>query len=157
MQEKSLEEIKENAKEIMKNSTIKVLSGEKEIIEQLKKIIAEDCKEVDVNTLSKILDYIKIYIEMKERMMFAKEDYEYLKFLAQDLNEQSVRRTDGILYVPLFKVMRKNGNEKYFLTRKSAQEYISVNVESVVNKIIEIEENDNTDLGKLIEIIKRNF
>lgn len=157
MKEKELDQIKKKAKNIIENSNIKALKGEKDLITQLNKIANEDNENVDYELVNKTLDYIDTYMKYKEKMILSKEDYQYMSHLAEELRNQSIRRTDGVLYIPLFKIMSKDGNEKYFLTRNSAKEYIELHNDWYVNKIIEIEESDNTNLTQVIEIIKRTF
>lgn len=149
--------IKEKAKKILESSKINVLSGEKDLIEQLDKIINEKNDEMNYNLINKTLENIEIYLRYKEKMLLAVDDYEYLVSLSNELNSQSVRKNDDIIYIPLFKITSKDGKEKYFLTRNSAKEYIELHNKLYTDDIIEIEENNNDTLLKLIQIIKRNF
>lgn len=98
-----------------------------------------------------------MYIKTKEKMALAQEDYIFFNDLSKKLKKRAIRRTDGILYIPLFKVKSKDGFEKYFLTRENAKRYIEMNNGWITDNIIEIDENDNTDLAMVIDIIKRNF
>jgi hypothetical protein len=157
MEKEELEKIKKRAKDIMKNNNLKVLNGEKDLIEQLNKISDENNENIDYNLINKTLDYIDTYIKYKEKMLLSKEDYDYLSNLSKELKDQSIRRTDDVVYIPLFKIMSKDGNEKYFLTRDSAKAYIELHNDWYINKIIQIEESDNTNLSQVIDIIKRNF
>ncbi len=94
---------------------------------------------------------------MLYKRAFRIEFNEYLVSLSRELNNQSVRKNDGIIYIPLFKITSKDGEEKYFLTRSSAKEYINLHNQFYNDDIIEIEETNNDHLLKLIEIIRRNF
>lgn len=150
-------EIKERAKKILEGSKINVLSGEKDLIEQLDTIINEENNEMDYNLINKTLENIEIYLRYKEKMLLTVDDYEYLVSLSKELKDQSVRRIDDIIYIPLFKITSKDGEEKYFLTRSSAKEYIELHNQWYNDDVIEVEENNNDNLLKLIQIIKRNF
>lgn len=101
-------EIKERAKKILEGSKINVLSGEKDLIEQLDMIINENNNEMDYNLINKTLENIEIYLKYKEKMLLTVDDYEYLVSLSKYLKDQSVRRTDDIIYIPLFKITSKD-------------------------------------------------
>ena len=45
----------------------------------------------------------------------------------------------------------------YIESIEEAEEYIKQKDNYTFNKVIEIEENDNIDLAKLLDIIKRNY
>ena len=107
-------EIKERAKKILEGSKINVLSGEKDLIEQLDKIINEENNEMDYNLINKTLENIEIYLRYKEKMLLTVDDYEYLVSLSKELNAQSVRRTDGVISIPLFKITSKDGEKSIF-------------------------------------------
>lgn len=62
-----------------------------------------------------------------------------------------------MIYNPLFKLVGKNEKEKYFLARKRAEKHLENNKEQYKNDIIVLQDNDYTDLTKLLEIIVRNF
>ena len=157
MKSKSLKELKEKANEILNNNKIAIYTDEEEIINKINEILNEDDENIDCELLNKTLDNIDIYMKIKEKMTLGEQDYTFLKNLSEDFKEQSIRKTDGVLYIPLFKIRSLDGEEKYFLTRKSAKEYIKMHKSWVMSDIIEIEESDNTDLTEVIEIIKRNF
>ena len=157
MPNKLISEIKEKANKILNDNKISMYANEKEIVEKLNKILYENIENEDYELLNKTLDNIDTYMKTKEKMELTKQDYNYLGSLAKALKEQTIRKTDGILYIPLFKIKNIDGEETYFLTRESAKKYIEMNNNWVMSDIIEIEESDNTDLAKVIEIIKRNF
>lgn len=151
----NLEDIKQKARQIIGNASLKVFNNEKYILETLNEIVDEE--ENDLELVEKKLKCIENYLSIKEKMITIENDYEYLCNLSEKLNNQTVRRTDGIVYNPIFKVTNSEGIEKYFLTRASAEQYIKLNEGFTINKIIEVEENDNNDLTIILEIIKRNY
>ena len=63
---------------------------------------------MDCNLINKTLENIEIYLKYKEKMLLTVDDYEYLVSLSKDLKDQSVRRTDDIIYIPLFKITSKD-------------------------------------------------
>ncbi len=152
-----LEEIKLRAKKIIGNSSLNIMKNEKELLEQLNELLQINIENVDINLLEKTLNNIEVYIKTKEKMFIAKEDYEYLVEISKSLKEQSVRRTDGILYVSIFKVLGKDKSEQCFLIRNHAEKYKKIYGNKFDNKIVKIEGTNNSDLIKLLEIIKRNF
>ena len=93
--------LKKEQKKILESSKINVLSGEKDLIEQLDTIINENNNEMDCNLINKTLENIEIYLKYKEKMLLTVDDYEYLVSLSKDLKDQSVRRTDDIIYTIL--------------------------------------------------------
>jgi len=152
-----LEEIKLRAKKIAGNSNLNIMSDEKELLEQLMGLLQANAEKADISLLEKTLDNIEIYIKTKEKMFIAKEDYEYLVEISKELKKQSIRRLDGILYVSIFKVIEKDKGEQCFLIREHAEKYKKVYENNFRNKIVKVEETNNSDLIKLLEIIKRNF
>lgn len=152
--ENRLEEIRKRAEKILRNYSLDVLTDEKELMETLTDI----SKINEYNELlNKTLDYIERYLNAKQKMILKEEDSEFLKELAEDLKYQNTRRTDGVIYNPLFKLISKDEKEKYFLARKRAEKHLEKNKEQYKNDIIVLQDNDYTDLTKLLEIIVRNF
>lgn len=157
MNEKQLNEIKEKANEIIGSVSLDVLADEEKLLERLINLDKENTEYMDFNLISKTLDYIKEYLEIKKKLEVEKNDYNFLTELAKELREQNVRGTDAVMYVPIFKIVSNEGKEKIFLIRKNATEFQKVNSKMFPYKTIKIEETDNTDLSKIIEIIMRNF
>ena len=152
--EDKLEKLKKRAELIFRNSSIDTFTGEKDIIETLNGI--GKLKEYD--ELSNItLDIIERYLKAKEKMILKETDASFIKELADDLKHQNIRRTDGIVYIPLFKLLTVDGKEEYFLTRKRAEKHIEENPNNYASDIIEIKENNNTDIARIIEILIRNY
>lgn len=148
-----IEEIHNRANQILCSSKIDILSKDEKILSTLNKILQTN--EIGYNM--EILDNIEEYISTKEKIKITNDDYKFLTKLSQELKEQSVRITD-ITFPPLF-VVKTNNEDFFFLTRKSAKEFISLhNIEDLnKTKIIEISSYDSMELAKLLEIIKRNF
>ena len=150
------EDIKAHVNRIIGNTSVKTFNNEKDIMKLLNNIL-DDKNNIDNTVIDKLLYCIEDYLKFKEKMTILYEDYNYLCDLSEELKKQTIRKTDGVLYDPLFKVTNNDKREKYFLTRKNAEEYIKQKDNYTFNKVIEIEENDNIDLAKLLDIIKRNY
>ncbi len=150
------EDIIAHANRIIGNTSVKTFNNEKDIAEILNNII-EDKNNVDNTIIDKLLYCIEDYLKFKEKMTILYEDYNYLCDLSEELRKQTIRKTDGVLYDPLFKVTNNDKSEKYFLTRRNAEEYMKQKDNCTFNKVIEIKENENIDLAKLLDIIKRNY
>lgn len=157
MNEIELKEIQDKANSIINNNDIKVLKDEEQLLEQLYAIKNKNNIDLDFNLLNKTLDSIDTYIKYKRKMLLCKEDFDYLNTLANELKTQKTRRTDNEIYIPLFKIVSSYGDEKYFLTRDSAKNFIDLHKEWYQSEIIEYEESDNTNLLRIVDIIKRNF
>lgn len=153
----SIEQIINKAKKIRGENSLEILKDEKEILEKLNEI-EENTTNENKEFNEKILIEIESYLKIKENTQMQIEDYKFLKAIAEELRRQEVRRTD-ISMPPLFVIKNSQGQEMFFITRKSLNEYIECNKKSLSeNKtIIEIPSNNSYELEKLIEIIKRNF
>lgn len=153
----NIEQIKSKAKSLRGNNSIEILKGEKEILDKLNDIEnTTNLENKDYN--EKILNYIESYLKIKQKSEIQKEDYDFLRNLANSLRKQEVRKTD-ISNPPLFKIKNKNGQDLFFITRDALNEYMEVNgLKKEKNiKTIEIPCNNSFELEKLLEIIKRNF
>lgn len=152
--ENKLEQLKKRAEYIFRNSSIDTFTGEKELIETLNAIGKLEKYDELSNTT---LDIIERYLKAKEKMILKEEDAAFIKELSEDLKHQNIRRTDGIIYIPLFKLLTVDGKEEYFLTRKRAEKHVEDNPNKYASDIIEIKENNNTDIARIIEILIRNY
>ena len=94
-------QIKNKAKRILRSTKINVLSGEKDSLEELDSIISGNGKETNYSLVNKTLDNIETYLKYKEKMLLTIDDYEYLISLSKELKNQSIRKADGIIYIPL--------------------------------------------------------
>ena len=135
MEEKIIK-LQKRADEIMNSKSLNILSDEKSILEILTEIS-------------------KSNRDVKEKMCFAQEDLEFLKKLSKNLKSQFTRITDEG-DPTLFKITNSLGNEIYFLTRSSLEEYRKIN-EKDVKQLIEIPSSHSMELKHLLDIIKRNF
>lgn len=150
------EKIKKRANKILGENSVLTLKNEEKIILTLQKIINEEIEDTEMaeNTLNDI----EKYLEEKQKRISNEEDYKFLKELSENLREQKIRRDDDVLLKnPLFKITTED-EEYYFLTRKNAHQFIEANKSRIKNsEVIKIQENENLELEKLIDIIKRNF
>lgn len=144
--------IKERIEKIIGNKNIETLNEEKDIMDLLKNIENEN----DLNEKNnKLLEYIDNYLAMKEKMRTAKEDFLFLNKLAESLRKQEVRRSDSS-NPAVFKIKDSMGEDIYFLTRQALEEYEEINKKECKD-IVVIPSNNNIELAKLLDIIKRNF
>lgn len=149
-------DIKERINKILGKTNLKTLNGEADILEFLKSIKDEE-NEIQGIILEKTLDYIEKYFYIKNKFILCDEDNSFMNNLSEEMKQQKIRKTDGVVYDPLFKVITEDGTEKYFLTRNGAKNFQKNCAIPLKSEIIEVEENDNSDLSKIIEIIKRNY
>lgn len=152
---KEIIKLREKAENMIGNMSIK--NGESEIIKTLIDISQTDGKNKDYE--EKTLACIERYLLAKEKMNILENDLKFLHKISEDLKEQEIRITD-VVDTPLFKVINKDGNEKYFITRSSAESYIKMdrcNCKGNYKKIVQLVTNENMELEKLLEIVKRNF
>lgn len=152
MEEKIIK-LQKRADEIMNSKSLNILSDEKSILEILTEISKSNSDNISLK--EKTLNDIEIYLDVKEKMCFAQEDLEFLKKLSKNLKSQFTRITDEG-DPTLFKITNSLGNEIYFLTRSSLEEYRKIN-EKDVKQLIEIPSSHSMELKHLLDIIKRNF
>jgi len=165
-----MEEIKELARELLYGEiTIETLKNEKEIIEKIINVLngEEECSKEE-------LEYLKTKLLEKQTARLRKEDMEFLTNLAEILRNQKVRLEDGVyLENPVYKVSANDNGKTcyYFLTKVGADNFIEKNTTlakrpEVINdntderrklKTFTVEKNNNLELERLLEIIKRNF
>lgn len=174
----NIEDLKNKTRKFLGNIKFITLVGEQEKVNFLTEIIEKDLKQEDLENLnSKVDEYINELTEKQEKLIKEK-DFEYLKNIAEILRNQKVRIEDGVyLENPVFKVTiddEKGRQTFYFLTKEGADDFINANktlsqnlhIEETVEssdderrreKIFNVERNQNLELERLIEIIKRNF
>ena len=99
----------------------------------------------------------------------------YLKKIAEILRTQKIRIEDNVICgQPVFKILLGESGEDevyYFITRDEAKNFIETHSTMLKEKDIQIDNNDerrkidlmevtinkNLELGKIIDIIKRNY
>lgn len=174
--EKDFEELKNKVRTFLGDMKIITFVGEKEKIEKLHNIINEDIDNNDIEKLYNEFNCISQYLIHKQEKLIKEKDFEYLSNIAEILRNQQVRAGDGVaLANPVFKVTYHDGKEKqvfYFLTKDAAEQFIETNKiwvgslqtekissddERRKEKIFNVERNENLELERLLEIIKRNF
>lgn len=174
----NVEELKNKARELFGNIKVMTFIGEAEKIKFLTNIVENDISGEDINALNKKLDEISEYLTEKQTKLLKEKDFEFLKNIAEILRNQKVRIEDGVyLENPVFKVTiddEKGKQTFYFLTKEGADKFIEANKtltkdlhteeinysaedERRKEKIFNVERNQNLELERLIEIIKRNF
>lgn len=173
----NVEELKNKAKTLLGNMKIITFVGEREKMEFLINIIQNDIAEDDLENLSKKFEEIAEYLTYKENTLIKEKDFEFLSNIAEILRNQRVRVDDGVyLENPVFKVTiddEKENQTFYFLTKDGANKFIEANriktkdllEETLDNadeerrkeKTFNVERNQNLELSRLLDIIKRNF
>ena len=174
----NIEDIKNKAKNILGNTKVITLVGEKEKIEILREIAEGDISIDKLEEINKKLEEIEKYLSEKQKEILKQKDFEYLKNIAEILRSQQIRVEDGVcLESPVFKVTVEGDEENdedtfYFLTKEGADKFMEANQtlpihkDEVVDdknkerrtaKTFNVERNKNLELERLIEIIKRNF
>jgi len=174
----SIEGLKNQVRRFFGNIKFITLVGEKEKVEFLTNILENDIYEDSVDELN--LKAEKYFEELlkKQEQLIKEKDFEYLKNIAEILRNQKVRIEDGVyLESPVFKVTIDDSKDKHtfcFLTKEGADNFIKVNKKTVQNinleknidfpkeerrqaNIFNVEKNQNLELERLLEIIKRNF
>ncbi|CDE25410.1 unknown [Clostridium sp. CAG:440] len=175
MEEKRIINIKESAKNILKNIQIDVSCGDTELITLLQKIEKENINNDEIDLLERTVKNIENYFETKRKMQIEVNDYEYLKKIAEILRTQKIRIEDNVICgQPVFKVLLGESGENevyYFITRDGAKNFIETHSTMLKEKDIQIDDEDerrksnlmqvsinkNLEFGKIIDIIKRNY
>lgn len=175
MEEKRIINIKESAKNILKNIQIDVSCGDTELITLLQKIEKENINNDEIDLLERTVKNIENYFETKRKMQIEVNDYEYLKKIAEILRTQKIRIEDNVICgQPVFKVLLGESGENevyYFITRDGAKNFIETHSTMPKEKDIQIDDEDerrksnlmqvsinkNLEFGKIIDIIKRNY
>lgn len=175
MEEKRIINIKESAKNILKNIQIDVSCGDTELITLLQKIEKENINNDEIDLLERTVKNIENYFETKRKMQIEVNDYEYLKKIAEILRTQKIRIEDNVICgQPVFKILLGESGENeiyYFITRDGAKNFIETHSTMLKEKDIQIDDEDerrksnlmqvsinkNLEFGKIIDIIKRNY
>lgn len=175
MEEKRIINIKESAKNILKNIQIDVSCGDTELITLLQKIEKENINNDEIDLLERTVKNIESYFETKRKMQIEVNDYEYLKKIAEILRTQKIRIEDNVICgQPVFKILLGESDENevyYFITRDGAKNFIETHSTMLKEKDIQIDDDDkrrksnlmqvsinkNLEFGKIIDIIKRNY
>ncbi len=175
MEEKRIINIKESAKNILKNIQIDVSCGDTELITLLQKIEKENINNDEIDLLERTVKNIESYFETKRKMQIEVNDYEYLKKIAEILRTQKIRIEDNVICgQPVFKILLGESGENevyYFITRDGAKNFIETHSTMLKEKDIQIDDDDkrrksnlmqvsinkNLEFGKIIDIIKRNY
>lgn len=175
MEEKRIINIKERAKNILKNIQIDVSCGDTELITLLQKIEKENINNDEIDLLERTVRNIENYFETKRKMQIEVNDYEYLKKIAEILRTQKIRIEDNVICgQPVFKILLGESGENevyYFITRDGAKNFIETHSTMLKEKDIQIDDEDerrksnlmqvsinkNLEFGKIIDIIKRNY
>ena len=168
-----IKKIKEIAQNIINGVSIYTASGDSEYMQFLVDIEKKDINDNEIEIVERIVNNLGEYFKVKEKMLLIQDDYNYLKEIAQLLREQNVRVEDAITFGnPIFKI--HTNNEEEFVTRKGAEQYIEANsikfdnLESQIennkdtqdrrkNNIYDVKTNNNLQIAKILDIIKRNF
>lgn len=174
----NIEELKNKARELLGNTKVMTFIGEAERIKFLTNIVENDISGEDINALNEKLNETAEYLTDKQTKLLKEKDFEFLKNIAEILRNQRVRIEDGVcLENPVFKVTiddEKGKQTFYFLTKEGADRFIEANKilakdlhteevnssagdERRKERIFNVERNQNLELERLIEIIKRNF
>ena len=132
-------------------------------------------EETEFEILDKTLKNIEKYFYTKMKMQIEVNDYEYLKKIAEILRTQKIRIEDNVICgQPVFKILLGESGEDevyYFITWDEAKNFIETHSTMLKEKDIQIDNNDerrkidlmevtinkNLELGKIIDIIKRNY
>ena len=175
MEEKRIINIKESAKNILKNIQIDVSCGDTELITLLQKIEKENINNDEIDLLERTVKNIESYFETKRKMQIEVNDYEYLEKIAEILRTQKIRIEDNVICgQPVFKILLGESGENevyYFITRDGAKNFIETHSTMLKEKDIQIDDEDerrksnlmqvsinkNLEFGKIIDIIKRNY
>ena len=90
-------------------------------------------------------------------MLIKEEDFLFLSSLSKNLKKQRTLENFEPEKVYIFQLYNKFDNVLQFITRASAEDYIKTHPEEFKNIIMNITENKNKDLDRLLKIIERNF
>lgn len=174
MEEEKSVELKEKVEKILKNVQIDTTVGETKLIEILQEIKEREIKDEEIDLIEKTITNIQNYFYAKQQMEVKVNDYEYLKNIAEILRNQKIRIEDNVVCgQPVFKVILGEDEVYYFITREGAKifaETHSTQLKEVKKDrnnensgerrkkdLTEVTINKNLEIGKIIEIIKRNY
>lgn len=174
MNKEKILELKEKTNGILSNLNISTIADESKVVTFLQELKQREIEDDEVEILEKILNNIEIYLHTKKMMQIETNDYDYLKEIAEILRKQNVRIKDGILYgEPVFEIKLDDGDVYYFITREGAKKFAEThstmierkneNVEDIIkderrkDNLMDVTINKNLEIGRIIEIIKRNY
>lgn len=174
MEEEKSVELKEKVEKILKNVQIDTTVGETKLIEILQEIKEREIKDEEIDLIEKTITNIQNYFYAKQQMEVKVNDYEYLKNIAEILRNQKIRIEDNVVCgQPVFKVILGEDEVYYFITREGAKIFVETHSTQLkeVKKdrnnensgerrkkdLTEVTINKNLEIGKIIEIIKRNY
>ena len=164
--------MKEKVKNILKTIQIDVSSGDTDLITMLKEIEQVNIKDDEMELIERTVKNIKNYFKAKRKMQIKINDYEYLKRIAKILRSQKIRIEDNVVYgQPVFKILLGEDEVYYFITREGAKDFIETHSTLVEEKniksddrnerrkndLMEVTSNKNLEIGKIIDILKRNY
>lgn len=89
-----IEEVKEKAKTIIRNTKIKTIIDDMDVINKLYDIINLD--NIDVEKSEVMLSQIELYMLMKQKVEEKEKNFSYLKGLSKELKQQKIRKDDNI-------------------------------------------------------------
>lgn len=172
----SILELKERANKIFGNVSVEISIGDEQLLNILKDIANKEIREDEIELLSRTVDNIEKYFITKGKMKIKDKDYEYLKQLAEALRSQETRSADGVTESPIFEVpLDEENKEKHeLITKDGLKTYVEAHTTTLKHlnreesKVVDGEDrrkinlfnigkNDNLELARIIEIIKRNY
>lgn len=148
---KEFEELKEYSEKMLRSFSVNMLAEEKPFLELIDRLFVDDSL-VDIDNAKKVIQTIEEYLKIKEKMLVEQGDFKFLKKFAEKLRKQKTRKID-IDNPPLFTIKNEIGENMYYLTRESAEEYCAVHT----NAEIEMIHTNSFEIAKLLDILKRNF
>lgn len=88
------QEIRERAKTIIRNTTIKTIINDTDVINKIYDITNLD--NIDIEKSETMLNQIELYILIKQKLEEKEKNLKYLKEISKELKEQKVRKEDKI-------------------------------------------------------------
>lgn len=114
----------------------------------------ENIEEINCHSLEKYLNLFEQYLNLQENL--SKKDE--LKEIIKELANQQNRKYENDDKIKEFKVVDKSGKEYTFLSRKSMSEFLASNQEKFDYDVqIELKENTNIDLEKILNLLEKIF
>lgn len=167
-------ELKEKAKKLLADIRIDIIDSDLQMITLLQDLQEKKIENSEIEILEKTINNIENYFYIKSKLYVIQDDVEYLKNIAEILRNQKVRANDGIFFgQPVFKIHTDAEEVFYFITREGAEKFLELNSTAFkkINllkkntsspdkrniNLFEVIKNNNLELEKVIEIIKRNF
>ena len=148
---KEFEELKEETEKMLRQFPVNMLEEEKEFFEPIDRLFLDD-NLVDIDNAKKFIKTLEDYLKLKEKMLVEQKDFGYLKKFAKKLRSQNNEKIDSN-NPPIFTIKNEIGENMYYLTRESAEEYCTIHTDAE----IEIIHTNSFEIAKLLDILKRNF